>query len=88
VIDARSTSMGGDDRFILVLRDVRVAARVRLRPVAPMSGMLLDPVTGQTVGVLHHTAADGEFWDIEPGRESEMLLLALRADGAAAPAPQ
>jgi hypothetical protein len=69
-------SLGSSNRFILVLRDPRDGAVVRLQSVRPMHGVLMDAVTGETLGVLQYDP--GNAAAIELPRDSKVLLLAMQ----------
>lgn len=72
-------SLGSNDRFILVLRDPRDAATVRLRPAGPMHGVLMDAMTGETLRVLRSDKPATET-AIDLPRDSRVLLLAMQRD--------
>jgi hypothetical protein len=72
------TAIGSDERFILVLRDIRPAALVRFRPRSPMSGILIDARTGHTLRVEESRGPAGEPWDVTLPRGFDTLLLAMR----------
>jgi len=74
-------SLGSNDRFILVLRDPRDGAVVRLRPTRAMRGVLIDAITGDTLRVLQYGEA-GDLISIDLPRESKILLLAMQEDSA------
>jgi len=68
--------LGSNARFVLVLRDPREGAVVHLQPVRPMHGVLMDAVTGETLGVLQYDP--GNAAAIELPRDSKVLLLAMQ----------
>ena len=72
-------SVGSDDRFILVLRNPQPGAVIRLRPAAPMDGVLVDALTGGLVRAVEYRGAAGDLMNIDLPQQSEMLLLAMRA---------
>ena len=69
--------LGSNDRFILVLRDPRAGAVVRLRPERAMQGVLMDALTGATLRVLQYSGNPGNDVSIELPRDSTILLLAM-----------
>jgi hypothetical protein len=74
-------SLGSNEHFMLVLRNPREGAVVRLRPTGPLAGVLVDALTGQTLRSLHYDAASG-MRAIELPHDSKLLLLAMRADSS------
>ena len=72
-------SLGSDDRFILVLRDPREGAAVRLRSPEPLHGVLIDPLTGQTLRSVDYAGQSG-LMTIDLPSDSKILLLAMRSD--------
>jgi hypothetical protein len=73
--------LGSNDRFILVLRDPRDGAVVRLRPTRAMRGVLIDAITGDTLRVLQYGAGENVI-SLDLPRESNILLLAMQEDEA------
>lgn len=73
-------SLGSDDRCILVLTRMRTGARLRLRPNAPMSGILVDAITGRTIAAENYDPRSGDVWDLDVPNGFDILLLALRRD--------
>ncbi len=70
-------SLGSNDRFILVLRDPRDGASVRLQSTRPMHGVLMDAVTGETLRVLQYDEP-GSASAIELPRDAKVLVLAMQ----------
>lgn len=73
------SSVGSADRFILVLRNLQPGAVVRLRPPAPMRGILVDALTGQTLRAEEFDGGSGMV-NVDLPHEFQILLLALRTD--------
>ena len=71
-------AFGSDQRFILVLRVLGDGAVVRLRPAAPLEGVLVDALTGQTLRSLQYEGTS-ELVTIDLPRDASILLLAMRA---------
>ena len=69
--------LGANRRFILVLRDPREDAVVRLRPERAMHGVLMDALTGETLRVLQYDGNPGNELSIELPGDSKILLLAM-----------
>jgi hypothetical protein len=72
-------SLGSDEEFILVLRNLREGARLRLRPPRPMSGVLVDATTGRTLSSEHYDGTPGDLWNLDLPVGSDILLLAMRS---------
>jgi hypothetical protein len=68
--------VGSSDRFILILRDVRPAAVVRLRVGHQIRGVLIDVMTGRTLAA--EVCDAGETCAIDVPAGSRILLLAMR----------
>jgi hypothetical protein len=73
-------SLGSNERFILVLRNPRDGATVRLRPSMPMQGVLIDAVTGETLRSVEYSGEPGGMMAIDLPHDSRILLLAMRAN--------
>ena len=69
-------AIGSPDRFVVVLRDVRPAAVLRLRPARQLRGVLVDALTGRTVAA-EECAGDGAC-TIQLPDGFAILLLAMR----------
>jgi len=72
-------SLGSNDRFILVLRDPRDGAVIRLGPDRPMHGVLLDALTGETLRALQSAEPERSI-AIQLPLDSKILLLAMATD--------
>lgn len=74
-------SLGSNARFILVLRNPKEGAVLRLRPDRRLDGVLVDAMTGQTVRSFHY---DGEsrLISLDLPHDSSILLLAMRTDSS------
>lgn len=73
-------TIGSEDRFILVLRNLEEGAVVRLRPTGPLRGLLVDGLTGQTLRAEQYDGAPGGLMSIDLPHEFEILLLAMQPD--------
>lgn len=74
--------LGSEEQFILVLRNLRPGARLQLRPTRSISGVLVDAMTGRTLRSERYTGAPGDLWNLDLPADFDILLLAMRADGA------
>ena len=74
-------SLGSNERFILVLRNPRPGALVRLRPAGPLDGVLVDALTGQTIRAVHYDR-DAGLITIDLPYDAKILLLAMRSNAA------
>ena len=73
------TAIGSPDRFILVLRDVRPGAVVRLRTAHQLHGVLTDGMNGDTMAT--EICEPDEGCAIEVPAGFRILLLAMRQRG-------
>jgi hypothetical protein len=71
-------SLGSNERYILVLRDPRDDAVVRLGPSGPLDGILVDAFTGRTIRAVQYNGEPG-LMTIDLPHDSRILLLAMRA---------
>ena len=69
-------AIGSPDRFVVVLRDVRPAAVLRLRPARQLRGVLVDALTGRTVAA--EECAGDRVCTIQVPEGFTILLLAMR----------
>jgi len=69
--------LGSNDRFVLVLRDPRDGAAVRLQMARPMHGVLVDALSGQTLRVVQYDGDPAKLITIELPHDSRILLLAM-----------
>jgi hypothetical protein len=74
-------SLGSNERFILVLRDPREGAVVRLRSAQPLHGVLIDALSGQTIRSVDYDG-DAGLMTIDLPHDSRILILAMRADAS------
>ena len=81
-VDVSVAPLGSEDQFILVLRDIGPGALLRLRPIGPMSGVLVDARTGRTLSSEHYNGPPGDLWSLDLPRGFDILLLAMRTDAA------
>lgn len=81
-VDVSVAPLGSEDQFILVLRDIGPKALLRLRPIGPMSGVLVDARTGRTLSSEHYNGPPGDLWSLDLPRGFDILLLAMRTDAA------
>jgi hypothetical protein len=72
-------SLGSNERFILVLRNPRAGAVVRLRPTSPLDGILVDALSGRTIRSVHYNGEPG-MMTVDLPYDSQILLLAIRAE--------
>lgn len=72
-------SFGSNGHFILVLRDPREGAVIRLRSTERLSGILTDPTSGQALRSIEYDPQLG-LMSIDLPRDSRLLLLAMRTD--------
>jgi hypothetical protein len=79
-IDVSVRTIGSNDRFVLVLSGIHPGAALRLRPIGPMRGILVDALTGQTLASENYDGPPGELWTISLPHGFEILLLAAQAD--------
>ena len=75
-VGVSAMAVGSLDRFVVVLRDVRPAAVLRLRPARQLRGVLVDALTGRTVAA-EECAAD-RACTIQVPEGFTILLLAMR----------
>jgi hypothetical protein len=68
--------IGSKDRFILILRRIRPAAVVQLRPEQQLRGVLSDALSGRTLS--SESCAGGEVCRIEVPSGFDIVLLAMR----------
>jgi len=68
--------IGSDDRYMLVLRDTKPDAVLRLQARRQMSGVLMDAMTGRTLATESCDAAEACTIDVPAG--FSMLILAMR----------
>jgi len=73
-------SIGSEDHFILVLRDLSQGAVVRLRPPRSLRAVLVDAFTGQTLRAEHYDGGPGNLINIDLPHEFKILLLAAQTD--------
>ena len=71
------TPVGSAGRFILVLRNPRAGAGIRLRVARPMQGALVDADTGATLAV-HSCSPSDNGCDVQLPVGPRLLLLAMR----------
>jgi hypothetical protein len=71
------TPIGSADRFILILRNPRAGATLRLKAARPMNGVLVDTATGATLATLS-CAGPNTACEIALRAASPVLLLAMR----------
>jgi hypothetical protein len=72
------TSIGSDERFILILRNLKRDALLRFRPRWSMSGILVDARTGNTLRLEDYQGRPGEPWNVTLPEGLDTLLLAMR----------
>jgi len=71
-----AVALGSADRFVVVLRDVRPAAVLRLQPARQRRGVLVDALTGRTVA--DEECAENRACTIPLPEGFTILLLAMR----------
>jgi hypothetical protein len=81
-VNVSAESIGSNEQFILVLRNARPGAVVRLRPRGAMHGILVDARTGQTLRAEQFAGPPGNLMSIELPQGFDLLLLAMRLDTA------
>ncbi len=74
-------SLGSNDQFILVLKDPREGAAIRLRSTERLHGILTDPLGGQTLRSIEYDPQSG-LMSIDLPHDSRLLLLAMRTDNS------
>ena len=79
-VDVSVLPLGSADRWILVLRDIRPGAILRLRPPGPVTWVLTDARTGRTIRSERYHGPPGDLWNLELPGGSDVLLLAMRTD--------
>jgi hypothetical protein len=72
------TPIGSDDRFILVLRETRAGAVLRLAPAHRLDGLLIDPANGRPIEEEECIVPPGGTCDIAVPEGFPILLLAMR----------
>jgi hypothetical protein len=74
----RADVLEGADRFVLVLREPRPDAQLTFKLSTPMSGVLVDARTGQTIQTLQSAGPSGQAWDVPIPAEPNLMLLGLK----------